>query len=354
MWYYRGHSDELVAIYTRGHFQVMPSFASRVSYEPNAGLTIDDARVSDSGNYSVETTIVEANDGLSTLRNHVVLHVSDSLMTTDGNLHVTSVPTPVYDVARGQYAIVLNCGVFTYVGRPPYEVTWTLPDSTARQSSEYNSGFYQLHLFSPVADGTYSCQIPVLESSKSCVNGNVNGSVRVNGMEARVALLEANQEALMRQNAQLLDQLRQLQASNHGSVSFMTRLGTNLTITHAGERLLFDVVDNNMGGGYDYTGAIFTAPFTGTYLFALSTRCLGGIADAEIVVASNTTSASFGRSTLCRVDSNVNDDMGSCQGIAHMTAADTAWVQTFETLQHTTCYRAGDTVFSGFLVHADP
>lgn len=353
MWYYRGQSDELVAILTRGHFQTMPAFATRVSLANNAGLSIVDARLADSGNYSVEVTVSEPDNSLSTLRSHVVLHVSDSLMTTDGSLQVSMLPTPEFDATRNQFAIVLTCGVFTYIGRPPYEVIWKMPDSSTRQSSAYSSGRYQLRLFSPVASGTYSCDIPAVESSRSCVNHEVNGSIRVDGLEARVALLEANQEALRQQNAQLLQQLQTVGGGGQG-VSFMTRLGSNVTLTHPGQRLLLDVVETNVGGGYDVTGALFTAPRAGTYFFALSTRCLGGIADAEIVVAGNATHPDRGRRVLCRVDSNVSDDMGSCQGVAHLAVADTVWVQTFETFQHHMCYRAGDTVFSGFLVHPDP
>ena len=47
-------------------------------------------------------------------------------MTQDGHLHVTQNPEAVLDRATDQWAILLQCGNFSFFGPPPFPVEWTV------------------------------------------------------------------------------------------------------------------------------------------------------------------------------------------------------------------------------------
>ena len=47
-------------------------------------------------------------------------------MTTTGSLEASVLSQPVFDSSTQQFALVLVCGHFTYLGRPPFDVQWTV------------------------------------------------------------------------------------------------------------------------------------------------------------------------------------------------------------------------------------
>ena len=86
-----------------------------------------------------------------------------------------------------------------------------MPGGQRKQSSSYEAGTFQLLLSAPVAGGNYTCQIPDTAAEDVCVEASVANSVTVDGMMARLSLLEANQMSLAADNAQLQAQTSQME-----------------------------------------------------------------------------------------------------------------------------------------------
>jgi len=53
-------------------------------------------------------------------------------------------------------------------------------------------------------------------------------------------------------------------------VAFHAHLSLDIHGTTAGQTIVFDQVDTNLGGGYSGTTGVFTAPVAGTYVFSLT------------------------------------------------------------------------------------
>ena len=53
-------------------------------------------------------------------------------MTTDGELHVGDPPVAALDPTTDQWGLELHCGTFTSLGQPPFDVQWTVSDSSCR------------------------------------------------------------------------------------------------------------------------------------------------------------------------------------------------------------------------------
>ena len=59
-WFYRGGSEEMVAVLAHGNFLLMPAFSGRVQHVATGGLFLSHVQVADSGNYSIR---VSGHDG---------------------------------------------------------------------------------------------------------------------------------------------------------------------------------------------------------------------------------------------------------------------------------------------------
>ncbi|KAL8577456.1 hypothetical protein ACOMHN_021908 [Nucella lapillus] len=55
-WFYSGHSEEVVAVFTHGVFVTFPAFADRVTHVDDASITLGPVIPADSGNYTVQVT----------------------------------------------------------------------------------------------------------------------------------------------------------------------------------------------------------------------------------------------------------------------------------------------------------
>nr|QBA18392.1 VIgL family C1q-related protein 6 isoform 1 [Littorina littorea] len=120
--------------------------------------------------------------------------------------------------------------------------------------------------------------------------------------------------------------------------SFNARLSSNTKFNTRKQKLQWDQVILNKGSAYDPNTGFFTAPVNGLYFFALTTRSgTSFAADAEIMA---------GNVRVCRLDSNVKPDVGSCQGAIELSKDQQVWVQSFE---QQTSFEASHSTFSGFL-----
>ena len=80
-WLYNGESDELIAMVGHGHFLPMPAFAgTRVEQLTNAGIVVNTAAVSDTGNYTVEVQGYDTSGFHFILHQTVVVHISGKVL----------------------------------------------------------------------------------------------------------------------------------------------------------------------------------------------------------------------------------------------------------------------------------
>ena len=75
-WLRSRDSDELIAIVARGHFVTMHAFGNRVEQVNNAGIVMEKAAVSDTGNYTVEVEGYDASGVYFILFQTVMVHIS--------------------------------------------------------------------------------------------------------------------------------------------------------------------------------------------------------------------------------------------------------------------------------------
>ena len=113
-----------------------------------------------------------------------------------------------------------------------------------------------------------------------------------------------------------------------------------------GTKLIFRQVLTNQGKAYNATSGDFVAPYSGTYFFAVSTKCwdAGETGNAQILASS------YGDTFLCRIESGAYYDDGSCQAVVHLAQGDRVWIHSYS---GPLCYVAEASTFSGFLVSAD-
>ena len=188
-WLYDGHSNEVIAIQTHGHFLPGAPFSHRVeqSSTTNAGLQLTHLLVGDSGLYSVEVTYADDTGFQHTLLTTVHIVVADDLMTQDTHLHASQSQTAVKD-DRGDWAVELECGQFIFgQSTPPRGVQWKTPSGSLVSSTKYENGFFSL-LVPPtqLEAGAYSCQVSA-QDDHTCLRGNTDAkaSVVVDAVSAR-------------------------------------------------------------------------------------------------------------------------------------------------------------------------
>ncbi|XP_070173474.1 uncharacterized protein [Littorina saxatilis] len=205
-----------IATYKSKHFYATDDV--RVGFLPNAGLSIRFARPQDSGNYSVQVEIQQANSSLnSSVSRTVTLFVSDRPPATqDGAIYVT-LSDAVRDDVTEDWTLQLNCGQFVDLGHPPVDVVWKTPSGRLRDSSYEDNGTFVLSLSSPVQGGNYSCHLPPSAPAARCLTAtsplkaaaHLYVDVRLLYLEARLRELEqANeyQENLLQHQAMQISQ----------------------------------------------------------------------------------------------------------------------------------------------------
>ena len=82
-WYYHGHSQEMIAIYSHGYFNDMPAYSGRVEMTSDVGIVIRHVTTSESGNYSVEINGVDASGRFTVLRRFVRVFISSKCYYID-------------------------------------------------------------------------------------------------------------------------------------------------------------------------------------------------------------------------------------------------------------------------------
>ncbi|KAK7105731.1 uncharacterized protein [Littorina saxatilis] len=370
-WFYSGRSQEMIAMFANGNFLSMPSYTGRVLHVATGGLYLRHAKVSDTGNYSIEVSGHDVSGAFVTHRHTAVVRVGDSLMTTDGYLHVSEEVKAMWDNSDQQFHVVLSCGTFTYLTYPPFEVEWTLPDGSKGNSSTYNDGQFQLLLTNPIKGGNYSCRIPAHSAAAACLPGlipkPVIAGISVDRMESRLTVIETQQSALQAENGRLKgdnsdlknelgilrtefsDYKNDTESVRH--VSFHAKGSSSRITTAYAHPVLLPVVSINQGNGFNSSTSKFTVPVNGTYFFA-ATMSSGSASssyyyrtDAEVVVD---------ESVVCTIQSPVYGEVGSCQAVVELDVGQSVWLRCGSTTANVCYYNGPVTSFTGFLISQGP
>ncbi|XP_070173619.1 tenascin-R-like [Littorina saxatilis] len=194
-WWFQESDNEKtqIATYQNNHFYATDR--TRFTLLHNAGLSVHDARLQDSGNYSVRVEIHQANSSLASVWRTVTLSVADKAPATkDGALYVT-LNDVVRDDVTEDWTQQLHCGQFVDIGQPPVDVVWKTPSGEVRKSSYQDNGTFVLSLSSPVQGGIYSCQLAPSAPAVRCLNANspllAAAQLNVDDKDTRLSLLEA-------------------------------------------------------------------------------------------------------------------------------------------------------------------
>ena len=89
------------------------------------------------------------------------------------------------------------------------------PSGSVQASNGYNDGNFILLLSGRVEEGTYTCRVPQNYSAIACLHSNRTelASLKVDKVEVRLTLLEAQQLSLQAENEKLKEENRNLSAT---------------------------------------------------------------------------------------------------------------------------------------------
>ncbi|KAK7090634.1 hypothetical protein V1264_010403 [Littorina saxatilis] len=204
-WWFQAPSKDKgtkIATYKGKHFYATDN--TRVDFLPNAGLSLRFARPQDSGNYSVQVKLQQANSSLASVWRTVTLSVTDRPPATqDGALRLT-LSNAVRDDVTEDWTLQLHCGQFVDLGHPPVDVVWKTPSGEVRKSSYRDNGTFVLSLSSPVQGGSYSCHLPPSAPAARCLTATslrkAAAQLYVGNKDVRLSFLEARQREIEQVN----------------------------------------------------------------------------------------------------------------------------------------------------------
>ncbi|KAK7090650.1 hypothetical protein V1264_010415 [Littorina saxatilis] len=191
-----------IATYKGKHFYATDN--TRVDFLPNAGLSLRFARPQDSGNYSVQVKLEQANSSLASVWRTVTLSVTDRPPATQDDALRLTLSNAVRDDVTEDWTLQLHCGQFVDLGHPPVDVVWKTPSGEVRNSSYRDNGTFVLSLSSPVQGGSYSCHLPPSAPAARCLTATslrkAAAQLYVDNKDVRLSFLEARQREIEQVN----------------------------------------------------------------------------------------------------------------------------------------------------------
>nr|KAG5688908.1 hypothetical protein BaRGS_009749 [Batillaria attramentaria] len=320
-----GREQELIGMYSAGHFLAMPAFSQRVQYAENAALLVDETKARltllEAENTDLKTLVkslgnraealAKENDVLKNQTDsfeHLMKQKTDSLQQKLDDATATLVtvtrrvafharPSDYLTVARDSHVtldkVFLNEGG-AYSGTTgnftvPYNGTYFLiaTSADANNNSEqvpedvgadvprvgfcflpdrnaswkFERGHFFLMLQNPVKGGKYSCVLPRNAHAKSCLPPESPGKAAL--------VVDENKARLTLLEAENTDMKAALETATR-RVAFHARLSGGRRVS-SGHPVILDTVLLNEGGAYNGTTGSFTVPYTGTYFLIATT-----------------------------------------------------------------------------------
>ncbi|XP_062604695.1 complement C1q tumor necrosis factor-related protein 7-like [Saccostrea cucullata] len=111
--------------------------------------------------------------------------------------------------------------------------------------------------------------------------------------------------------------------------------------------LVYNKVINNVGGGYNPSTGIFTAPVEGDYVFYVSIQSYGS---KHILIDIVLNGSSKVRATAYSYTSNEAEDVGTNLVTLRLQKRDKVWVKHYSGTGYDTYTDAPSVTFSGFLI----
>ncbi|KAK7090637.1 hypothetical protein V1264_010405 [Littorina saxatilis] len=218
-----------IASYIGKHFYATDN--TRVDFLPNAGLSLRFARPQDSGNYSVQVKLQQANSSLASVWRTVTLSVTDRPLATQDDALRLTLSNAVRDDVTEDWTLQLHCGQFVDLGHPPVDVVWKTPSGEVRNSSYRDNGTFVLSLSSPVQGGSYSCHLPPSAPAARCLTATslrkAAAQLYVGNKDVRLSFLEARQREIEQVNKDqngIIEDMMQVNKDQNGTIEDMMQV----------------------------------------------------------------------------------------------------------------------------------
>ncbi|KAK7482272.1 hypothetical protein BaRGS_00026515 [Batillaria attramentaria] len=357
--------ETILATYNGGHFFASSATNLKLSFLANAGLRVSNFSWSDYGTYRV-TVNLKQNGALVSTSRAAVLSPPDAPILAAGRLVAHVEPRPVMDNTTGQTHLQLSCGDFLNLGGRPVSVLWKRDvnsDLTAKDdslASDIDVLRTELSRQSDADDALVSDvaeirqKLDQREEEHRHLKGRVENLTKVNGaledrlksqeseyatLKTDVTQLSARLQQLADGYEQLRDQLTQQQTKQGKRVAFLARFGDNEQIkVSPPTKVVFNKLVFNIGGGFDPSTGVFTAPFAGVYVFNFQIYpSAGGLVQVDLMKNDG-------------IEKRTKDFDGSVT--LRVQAGDRFWVRD-RMSPGSTLWGGVHTFFSGTLVSAD-
>jgi len=132
------------------------------------------------------------------------------------------------------------------------------------------------------------------------------------------------------------------------TIAFHALLRSAITQTTSGQKIVFDTVQDNLGGAYNGTTGVFTAPRAGQYVFTLMFLIEQGLrhkSHGDLELRGNDRT-----SIIVRAPENPGgaDTMGSGTTVLSLNKGDEVYVRAYT--ENMYIYAAGYSYFSGYII----
>ena len=266
-----------------------------------------------------------------------------------------------------------------------------MSNSQEVSSDGYEDGSFTLHLTAPIIAGSYNCHVRTDNLPQACRTGAITKQATrvIDGLEARLTLMEAEMNDLKSTNQQLQNaandiitfkQQDQIFVSNlakikadlvtitaqnqqlersilfqsrkyNQSVAFNVRSTSDYFYMDGSNNVKFNEAVYNQGDGFNMQTGFFEASVSGIYFLIFQSR--GGnnnhqIPNSNMFVFDN---ALQQRNLVVNCKAFQDHDHVTCPATVHMEKGNYAYVSPEDGSKH--FYSAMTTSFTGFLVHVD-
>ncbi|XP_076445899.1 uncharacterized protein LOC143283539 [Babylonia areolata] len=357
-----GSSDRLLAVRSQGQFVPEAGTTVQLEFMPNAGIRLVNVTVQDSGTYSVRVSFNE-HGSIKTYTQTAHVHVSANGdgVVENGHLMATVRPGMTRDNRTQDLHLVLACSRINEPWRASAHIVWSTPQHVELQTSWWDDGVSYLLVPNPVTSGPYTCNLDKATAALGCQSSESpsvrEGTVHMDGVEARLSLLEGKLQDVRSRESELVDKVDRLEAENSAlkhqlaatglaTISFSVFI---LNSTHySSDPLLLPHVISNQGEAFNVTSGQFLVPVSGLYVFHVTLTTTNPVPDSSIDTVYLMIDQHPWRSALSGRP-NGYYDTGSTNMVKRLTQGQKVWLENAARGWHSLPFSV---YFSGYLLRA--